>query len=67
MTLVRCSTGEAWNSIMFDASHGRTILYQCSEEEKGYDTIVADGRDPDDTYGPKGCGNGFSLIFHLLF
>ena len=66
MTLVRCSTGEAWNSIMFDASHGRSILYQCNEEET-FETIVADGRDPTDTYGPKGCGTGLSLAFHLLF
>ena len=67
MTLVRCSTGEAWNSIMFDSSHERTILYQCYVEEKGYDTIVEDGRDPTETYGPKGCGTSFALIFHLLF
>ena len=29
LTLVRCSTGEAWNSIMFDSSQPRSILYQC--------------------------------------
>ena len=27
LTLVRCSTGEAWNSIMFDSSQPRSILY----------------------------------------
>lgn len=52
---------------MFDSSHERSILYQCEVEEKGYDTIVEDGRDPTETYGPKGCGTSFALIFHLLF
>ena len=27
LTLIRCSTGEAWNSIMFDSSQSRSILY----------------------------------------
>lgn len=27
LTLVRCSTGEAWNSIMFDSSQSYSILY----------------------------------------
>ena len=52
---------------MFDSSHERSILYQCEVLEKGYDTIVEDGRDPTDTYGPKGCGTSFALMFHLLF
>jgi len=28
---------------------------------------VADGRDPENWLGPKGCGNSFSITFHLLF
>ena len=51
---------------MFDSSQPRSLLYQCNEIED-YGTIVADGRDPFDTYGPKGCGNPFAVSFHLLF
>lgn len=66
LTLIRCSTGEAWNSIMFDSSQPRSILYQCIENEDYY-TIIERGDDPTDTYGPKGCGNPFAVAFHLLF
>jgi len=66
LTLVRCSTGEAWNSIMFDSSRPRSLQYQC-EEAEDYDKIVERGDDPEDTYGPKGCGSGFAVAFHLLF
>jgi len=51
---------------MFDSSQSRSILYQCEEVEE-FDTIVARGDDPTDTYGPKGCGTGFAVAFHLLF
>lgn len=66
LTLVRCSTGEAWNSIMFDSSQSYSILNQC-EKDEDYAQIVREGRDPNDPYGPKGCGNGFAIAFHLLF
>ena len=66
LTLIRCSTGEAWNAIMFESSRSYSVLYQCNEEED-YDSIVADGRDPADTYGPRGCGTDFAIAFHLLF
>ena len=66
LTLLRCSTGEAWNSIMFDSAQPRSLLYQCVEVEDYY-TIVERGDDPTDTYGPKGCGTGFAIAFHLLF
>jgi len=48
---MRCATGEAWNSIMFDSSQSHSIMYQCNEDED-YNSIVEDGRDPKDTYGP---------------
>ena len=66
LTLIRCSTGEAWNSIMFDSSRSYSILYQCVEDED-YETIIARGDLPTDTMGPKGCGTGFAIAFHLLF
>jgi len=51
---------------MFDSSQPRSLLYQCNEIED-YETIVADGRDPSNTYGPRGCGNPFAVAFHLFF
>ena len=66
LTLIRCSTGEAWNSIMFDSSREYSILYQC-EMEESYEAIIARKDDPESTYGPKGCGTGFAIVFHLIF
>ena len=66
LTLIRCSTGEAWNSIMFDSAKPRSLLYQCVEVEDYY-SIVDRGDDPTDTFGPKGCGNSFAIAFHLCF
>lgn len=66
LTLIRCSTGEAWNSIMFESSRVYSIDYQC-EEDESYEKMIEEGRDPEDTYGPKGCGTGFAIVFHLLF
>ena len=51
---------------MFDSSRSYSIQYQC-EEDESYENIVASGRDPLDVNGPKGCGTGFAIIFHLLF
>lgn len=42
LTLMRCSTGEAWNAIMFDSGRGRDILFQC-DEEYSYEAYVANG------------------------
>ena len=47
VTLLRCSTGEAWNSIMFETSWQSNILYKCNPEET-YESIIEDGRDPQD-------------------
>ena len=66
LTLIRCSTGEAWNSIMLETALPFSILNQCVESED-YDSIVARGDDPMKIDGPKGCGTGFSIAFHLLF
>ena len=66
LTLLRCSTGEAWNTIMFDSSRPYSILFQC-EQNEDFETIVVAGRDPNAVDGPKGCGTGFAVAFHLLF
>lgn len=31
LTLVRSATGEAWDSIMYDMSRSKSILFQCEE------------------------------------
>ena len=52
---------------MFEGAKGYDILYQCKEDET-YETIIADGRDPQSWDGPKGCGSSFgSITFHLVF
>ena len=66
LTLLRCSTGEAWNSIMFDSYQSNSILYQCNQTENYY-SIIERGDDPTDLYGPKGCGSNFAVAFHFLF
>jgi len=66
LTLMRCATGEAWNSIMFESARPRNILYQCIDEES-YEAIVERGEDPDDFTSPKGCGSSFAIMFHLLY
>ena len=58
LTLFRCATGEGWNSIMLETSWQNSILYQCNPEET-YESIVADGRNPQDWNGPNGCGQVF--------
>lgn len=45
LTLIRCATGEAWNSIMLDSAQSRSLYYQCVEEEDYY-SIIARGDDP---------------------
>ena len=51
---------------MFDSAKPYSILNQCVEDEE-YEAIVARGDDPSDFGGPKGCGTGFAIAFHLLF
>jgi len=58
---MRCSTGEAWNAIMFDSGRGRSILFQC-DEQYDYDAYVANGQET------TGCGNfGASVAYFLSF
>lgn len=43
MTLVRCSTGEGWNSIMIDSKRSSSIIFQCDDNDFDYDLYVANG------------------------
>jgi len=64
---MRCATGEAWNSIMFESARSRSILYQCVDDESRA-AIVERGGDPTDIMSVRGCGpTSFSFTFHLLF
>lgn len=36
LTLLRCSTGEAWDAIMLDAVRRRSIIFQCDEDDFNY-------------------------------
>ena len=51
---------------MFESSRVYSIQYQCVEDEDYYSIIEA-GRNPEDIDGPRGCGTGFAIAFHLLF
>lgn len=67
LTLMRCATGEAWNSIMFESAKGNSILYQCVEDES-YESIIARGGDPTDHNSTRGCGPTYiTFSFHILY
>jgi len=57
---MRCSTGEAWNSVMMDANRPRSILFQCNEDPD-YNSILANGMMAD------GCGNSFAVPYFYSF
>lgn len=66
---MRCSTGEAWNSVMMDAGRGRSVLFQCNPNADYY-SILANGMQAD------GCGianvavpyfYSFTLIVSQIF
>lgn len=66
LTLMRCATGEAWNTIMFDSARSYSILNQCVADES-YEAIVARGEDPAEFMSPKGCGSSVAIGFFVLF
>jgi hypothetical protein len=44
LTLLRCSTGEAWDAIMVDTTRQKSILFQCNDEEDfSYADFIANG------------------------
>ena len=47
LTLLRCATGEAWNSVMLESAQPYHIFNQCKKDES-YEAMVADGLDPND-------------------
>ena len=57
---MRCSTGEAWNSVMMDAARPRSILFQCNPEADYY-SILANNMQTD------GCGSDVSLLYFQSF
>ena len=61
MTLLRCFTGENWDSIMYDLARGYSITFQCNESES-YEDIQANGGEP------FTCGNTLqSFVFFISF
>ena len=64
LTLFRCATGEAWNSIMFDSARSRSILFQCRAEEN-YDSWIAAGGGIYDAFM---CGTPWiAFMYHMSF
>ena len=64
LTLFRCATGEAWNSIMFDSARSRSILFQCRVEEN-YDSWIAAGGGIYDAFM---CGTPWiAFMYHMSF
>ena len=60
LLLMRCSTGEAWNSVMMDAGRTRSILFQCNPEADYY-SILANNMQTD------GCGNSLAVPYFYSF
>ena len=64
LTLFRCATGEAWNSIMFDSARVRSILFQCREKED-YKSWMEAGGGPYDAFM---CGHPATAFgYHMSF
>ena len=58
LTLLRMTTGEAWNEIMYAAVRSRSIHFQC-EQEQTWEQI--------DKEGIKGCGTPNSQLYFISF
>lgn len=57
---MRCSTGEAWNSVMMDAARPKSILFQCNEASDYYSIRDNDGQ-------TDGCGNSVAVAYFYSF
>jgi hypothetical protein len=71
LTLFRCATGEAWNSIMFDSARERSILFQCREGEDYYSWQDAGGEGGAGMYDAFACGSpavafGYHMSFQII-
>ena len=61
LLLMRASTGEAWNMLMFDAARSRSVTFQC-DPNASYESIQANGGNI------NGCGSPtFAIIYFLSF
>ena len=61
---MRCATGEAWQSIMFDLARTYSARNQCRDEET-YKSMIDNGGEP------FACGSPISsylffILFHIL-
>ena len=68
LTLFRCATGEAWNSIMFDSARTRSIMFQCREGENYFswqESVESGDAGPYDAFA---CGNPWVAFgYHMSF
>jgi len=61
MTLMRCSTGEAWDYLMMDLGRHHSILFQCSDDDFDYEQYLANGEQP------NGCGSSAGIVYFMTF
>ncbi|CDW88224.1 voltage-gated ion channel superfamily [Stylonychia lemnae] len=61
LTLIRCSTGEAWNAIMIDSTRQKSAIFDCDDGDFDYDKYVANGSKT------MGCGSDAGFIFFTSF
>jgi hypothetical protein len=69
LLLLRCATGEGWNTIMADAMRTRSITFQC-DENPSYESFI------ENNGIATGCGNplvarvyffSFMIVVSLIF
>ena len=60
LLLMRCTTGEAWDNIMFDLARPFSITNQCDPSPDYYSTEANNG-------SPNGCGTIVSFIYFYSF
>lgn len=61
MTLMRCSTGEAWDYIMMDLTRSQSVTFQCSDDDFDYQTYIDNGKQT------NGCGSTAGIIYFMTF
>ena len=59
LTLLRMTTGEAWNELMWSCMRPRSILFQCQEKEQKYAEIEKNG--------VQNCGSQASYMYFISF
>eukprot|EP00347_Sterkiella_histriomuscorum_P005312 403357086 len=61
LTLIRCSTGEAWNAIMVDTTRQATAIFDCDDTDFEYQRYQQNG---EQAYG---CGSNAGFIFFTSY